>query len=60
MIKEKMMSIPVIDSGNIKNVQDIFPLIKRSAEWWVDGTITDEEFVKGLGYLVKQEIIRVY
>ena len=55
-----MMSIPVIDSGNIKNVQDIFPLIKRSAEWWVDGTITDEEFVKGLGYLVKQEIIRVY
>jgi len=33
--------------------------IKNNADWWAQGLITDDDFVKGIQYLVEQEIIRV-
>jgi hypothetical protein len=33
--------------------------IKNNAGWWADGTITDNDFVQGIQYLIKQNIIKV-
>lgn len=33
--------------------------IKNNAKWWSDGQIKDSEFLKGVEYLVKQNIIKV-
>ncbi len=33
--------------------------IKKNAGWWADGTITNNDFVQGIQYLIKQGIIKV-
>ena len=33
--------------------------IKNNAEWWSQGLITEDDFVKGIEFLVKNGIIRV-
>ncbi len=33
--------------------------IKNNANWWAQGLITDDDFIKGIQYLVEQGIIRV-
>jgi len=33
--------------------------IKTNAQWWSDGLISEDEFVSGIEYLVKQKIIEV-
>ena len=33
--------------------------IKNNAGWWADGTITDGEFLSGIEFLIKDEIIEV-
>jgi len=39
--------------------QEIPSWIKNNAEWWSQGLITDDDFVKGIQYLVEQGIIKV-
>lgn len=60
MIKEGIMKIPNLpptasDVAKI-NVPD---WIKKNALWWADDLITDDDFVKGIQYLVEKGIIRV-
>ena len=31
--------------------------IKNNADWWASGLITDDDFVKGIQYLIEQEIL---
>jgi hypothetical protein len=33
--------------------------LKNNAKWWSDGTITDEQYISGIQYLVSQGMIRV-
>ena len=33
--------------------------IKSNAQWWSEGKIGDADFTKGIGYLIKQDIIKV-
>ena len=33
--------------------------IKNNAEWWAQGLITDDDFVKGIQFLVEHGIIQV-
>ncbi len=33
--------------------------IKNNAGWWAEGTITNNDFVQGIQYLIKQKIIKV-
>jgi len=41
-------------------IEDTIPAwIKNNAEWWSQGLITDNDFVKGIQYLVEQGIIEV-
>ena len=39
--------------------QDIPSWVKNSAGWWADGSIDDIDFVKGIEYLVNENIISV-
>ena len=60
MIKEGIMKIPNLpptasDVAKI-NVPD---WVKKNALWWADGLITDQDFVKGIQYLVEKGIIKV-
>ncbi|QLH10509.1 phosphate ABC transporter substrate-binding protein PstS [Nitrosarchaeum sp. AC2] len=33
--------------------------IRNNAKWWADGMITDEDYIKGLQYLIKEGILKV-
>jgi len=44
--------------GNIP--QEIPSWIKNNAKWWSEGLISDEEFVKGIEFLITNGIINVY
>jgi len=33
--------------------------VKNNAEWWSKGLISDNEFIKGIEYLIKSKIIKV-
>ncbi len=60
LIKEKIMQIPQTAKGPTSTAEkEIPPWIKNNAEWWSQGLITDDDFVKGIQYLVEQGIIKV-
>jgi len=60
LIKEGIMAIPEtaqVSSGD--DSQTIPSWIKNNAEWWSQGLISDDDFVKGIQYLVEQGIMQV-
>ena len=60
LIKDQTIYIPNHSkSDSTKIPQEIPAWIKNSAGWWADGMITDDEFLKGIEYLVKNRIIQV-
>lgn len=48
-------------SGNqsVESKVSIPSWIKKNASWWVDGTISSSEFLKGIEYLIQRGIIAV-
>jgi len=60
LISEGIMTIPeTAQAETTGDTQGIPSWIKNNAGWWADGQITDDDFVKGIQYLVEQGIIRV-
>lgn len=60
MIKEGIMRIPNLPPSASDVAETKVPdWIKNNARWWADGQITDQDFVKGIQYLVEKGIIRV-
>jgi len=58
------ISFVVIDKSSVKPSAaepsaEIPSWIKNNAGWWADGLITEDDFVKGIQYLVEQGIIKV-
>jgi hypothetical protein len=47
------------DNQLIENKIHIPNWIKKNAGWWVDGTISNTDFLKGIEYLIQQEIISI-
>ena len=58
LIKQGMMQVPHGVSGT-HSAQSIPVWVKHNAGWWADGTISDDEFVKGIQWLISSGIIRV-
>ncbi|MDE2588374.1 MAG: hypothetical protein KGL95_01740 [Patescibacteria group bacterium] len=52
------MIIPPANSSSIKE-STIPSWVKNNAGWWADGKISDNEFVKGIQYLIGEDIINV-
>ncbi|MGQ0795559.1 MAG: type VI secretion system tube protein Hcp [Nitrosopumilaceae archaeon] len=60
MIKEGIMRIPNLPPPASGVAETKVPdWVKNNAMWWSDGLITDDDFVKGIQYLVEKGIIRV-
>ena len=71
MIKEDIMVIPDLPEDTQKmelkdekramglERDNIPEWVKNNAGWWADGLITEEDFLKGIEFLVQQGIIRV-
>ena len=54
------MQIPqTAQSSNGEGSEEIPSWLKNNADWWSQGLISDDDFVKGIQYLVEQGIIRV-
>ena len=60
LIKEGIMQIPeTTQAETVDDSQEIPAWIKNNADWWAQGLISDDDFVKGIQYLVEQGIIAV-
>jgi hypothetical protein len=60
LIKEGIMQIPeTAQAETVDDSQEIPAWIKNNADWWAQGLISDDDFVKGIQYLVEQGIIAV-
>jgi len=60
LIKEGIMQIPeTAQSSYGESSKEIPSWIKNNADWWSQGLISDNDFVKGIQYLVEQGIIKV-
>ena len=60
LIKEGIMQIPeTAQSSNGEGSEEIPSWIKNNADWWSQGLISDDDFVKGVQYLVEQGIIKI-
>lgn len=61
LIHNGIMKVPQSNSEgqNTENNQQIPKWIKNNAGWWADGQISDDEFVKGIQYLIQIGVIKV-
>jgi len=60
LIKEGIIQIPETTSTITASESNEIPSwIKNNADWWSQGLISDDDFVKGIQYLVEQGIIMV-
>ena len=61
LIKEEIISVPQNNSLSLETeISDGVPgWIKNNAGWWAQGLLTDNDFLKGIQYLVEHGIIRV-
>ena len=58
LIQREIIKIPYTEPGE-ETISSIPEWVKNNAEWWIEGKISDTEFVLALQYLVKTGIITV-
>ncbi len=62
MIKQDIIKVPQIISEKEKSsftLGKIPTWIKSNAKWWSEDLISDQDFVNGIEFLIKEEIIRI-
>ena len=60
LIKEDIILISeTVASSSTGDSEGIPAWIKNNADWWSQGLISDDDFLKGIQYLVEQGIIKV-
>jgi len=60
LIQKGIIQIPQTTSPPLASESNEIPAwIKNNADWWSQGLISDDDFVKGIQYLVEQGIIKV-
>ena len=60
LIKEGIVNVPET-SANVSQEKsnEIPPWIKKNADWWGQGLISDGDFLKGIQFLAENRIIRI-
>jgi hypothetical protein len=58
LIKNNILIVPITQQETAGS-QEIPSWIKNNAGWWADGLITDDDFVKGIQYMITNGIISV-
>ena len=60
LIKEKIIGISDLPDQSSETAEENVPdWIKNTAGWWADGMITEDDFIKGIKYLVEKRIVHV-
>ncbi|WP_316506580.1 tetratricopeptide repeat protein [Nitrosopumilus sp.] len=64
LIKEDMLSVDTKTNSNspddVLSLSNEIPVwVKNNAYWWAQGLLSDDDFLKGIQYLVEQRIIQV-
>lgn len=60
LIKEKVIDIPDLSSKNQENIKTGVPFwVKNNVKWWIEGKITEVEFLNTIKFLVQKDIIRL-
>jgi hypothetical protein len=61
LVQQGIMKIPTSTSTTSTNSSptQIPTWIKTNAGWWADGQITDNDFVKGIQYLISNKIMKL-
>ena len=59
MIKENIIKVPAISSGEASENAIIPDWVRNNALWWSERQISDEDFANGIQYLIEQGIISV-
>jgi len=50
---------PSAESGEVTPAIDIPDWIRNNAKWWSEGGIGDKDFVSGIEFLIKQDIMKI-
>ena len=59
LIKEKVISVSSLPpQASTVSEEKIPDWIKNNAKWWADGMISEDDFLKGITYMVEKGIIR--
>jgi len=61
LIKEGMIIVPESTSppSQEEKSNEVPEWIKNNADWWSQGLISDDDFLKGIQYLVENEIVKI-
>jgi len=59
LIKEGLIQIPETTQSATEGSQEIPVWIKNNADWWSQGLISDDDFIKGIQFMVENGIIAV-
>lgn len=60
LIKEKILGVTTLpDQASEVTEHKVPDWIKNNAGWWADGLISEDDFIKGIKYLVEKGIIQV-
>ena len=60
LVKEGIIQIPeTTQSSTTADSQEIPAWVKNNADWWSEGLISDDDFLKGIQFMVENGIITV-
>ncbi len=61
IVEIKIAENPLLEKidDNVVSSSEIPEWIKNNAGWWADGQITDDDFVKGIQFLIKEGIMKI-
>ena len=54
----KIIEIDNLPSSSGDSDQSVPEWVKNNAKWWADGMISEDEFLRGITYMVEKGIIR--
>jgi len=60
LVQQGIISIPYAEAPEGEDAIGIPIWIKSSAEFWIKGNISDDEFAIGLEWLINNGVIRVW
>ncbi|MGI9567218.1 MAG: peptidase [Nitrosopumilus sp.] len=60
LIEDGIIAVPPTQVSSESSSDESVPAwVKSNAGWWADGTISDDEFVNGIQYLIKSGLISI-
>jgi len=60
LIKQEILKVPQTTQDDSETESQQIPSwLRKNAAWWSEGAISNEEFVKGIQYLIQKNIVKI-